>query len=366
MSKTYKDPPLDDHAGTAYPERFQSRFFIICLVLATLLLATVLKPLWSTIFWAVVSSITFLPLHKFILKRMHGRRNVSALLSTLLTVLCVIIPIIATFGVAANELLQYLDQFLQKEGSNGSNMGKQLIDTFPFIEKYLGKLGISTESIISQVNSSMETLGSKAASATIPLSTGVMLFLFHFALMCYLLFFLFRDGHEMLKNLLKNLPMKDDVCSPLVTKFNAVVQATMRGNFVVAAIQGAMGGILFAVLGIPSALLFGVLMTMAALVPLTGCALIWFPVALYQLYIGETVTGIVILAFGALAVSLIDNILRPILVGRDTKLPDYVVLFTTFGGLTFYGAEGFVLGPLFAALVIVFWEVFAEHYLPSR
>jgi len=134
---------------------------------------------------------------------------------------------------------------------------------------------------------------------------------------------------------------------------------------VVALIQGMLGGAIFAVLGIPGALLWGVLMVLLSLLPAVGAGLVWAPVALYFMMSGEVTKAVVLTAFGVLVIGLVDNLLRPILVGKDTRMPDYLVLISTLGGLALFGLNGFVIGPLIAALFISTWSIFSGETRPA-
>src|SRR5690606_21116170 len=133
---------------------------------------------------------------------------------------------------------------------------------------------------------------------------------------------------------------------------------------VVAAVQGALGGLIYWILGMPAALLWGVAMAVLSLIPAVGAGLIWAPVAVYLFATGEAVSAVVLVLYGVLVIGLADNILRPILVGRDTRMPDWLVLLSTLGGLVLFGINGFVIGPLIAALFIVFWQIFCRDFQP--
>lgn len=148
-------------------------------------------------------------------------------------------------------------------------------------------------------------------------------------------------------------------------KFSEVTRATVKGNLIVAVAQGSLGGLIFWILDIPGPVLWGVVMTVLSMIPVVGAGLIWAPVAIYLFAIGEWVDGAILAGFGAFVIGLVDNILRPILVGRDTKLPDYVVLLSTLGGFSLFGINGFVIGPLIAALFLTFWEIFILEFNPG-
>jgi predicted PurR-regulated permease PerM len=183
-------------------------------------------------------------------------------------------------------------------------------------------------------------------------STGIML---------YVLFFLFRDGRAIGRSIRASMPLSEEYNNQLIAKFAAVVRATVKGNIVIAVIQGAIGGVAFWALGIKGALLWGTLMTFLSLLPAVGSALVWVPAAAYLILVGQPWKGLILVLIGVLVIGLIDNLLRPILVGKDTRLPDYVVLVSTLGGISIFGINGFVIGPLIAALFIAAWTLFRDE-----
>ena len=133
----------------------------------------------------------------------------------------------------------------------------------------------------------------------------------------------------------------------------------MKGNLVVAILQGSLGGLIFWLLGIQAPLLWAAVMTVLSLLPAVGAAVVWVPVAIYLFATGEVWRGVVLMLYGALIISLVDNLVRPILVGKDTKMPDYLVLISTLGGIAVFGINGFLLGPIVAAMFIAVWDIFA-------
>jgi len=218
-----------------------------------------------------------------------------------------------------------------------------------------GDLDSMRERLASGALEGSQFLATKAFS----FGQGTFQFLISFFVMLYLLFFLIRDGRDLVARIRKAIPLSDAQKRRLFSKFTRVVRATVKGNLVVAITQGALGGIIFAILGISGALLWGVLMAFLSLLPAVGAGLIWTPVAIYFLMTGATWQGIVLTLYGILVIGLVDNILRPILVGKDTKMPDYIVLISTLGGLALFGLNGFVIGPLIAALFMSTWGLFS-------
>jgi predicted PurR-regulated permease PerM len=147
----------------------------------------------------------------------------------------------------------------------------------------------------------------------------------------------------------------------LFALFAEVTRATIKGSIVIAVLQGTIGGITLWAIGIHGAMLWGVLMAFTSLIPAVGSALLWIPIALYLTAIGQTTSAFILVGVGVGIIGLLDNILRPILVGRDTKLPDYLVLLSTLGGIGLCGINGLVIGPLVAALFIAFWGIFIRE-----
>jgi predicted PurR-regulated permease PerM len=178
--------------------------------------------------------------------------------------------------------------------------------------------------------------------------------------MLYLLFFLLRDGAGLAARIKGAVPLGRKVKQRLFGNFTTVIRATVKGNVLVALVQGALGGLAFWFLDVQAPVLWGVLMAFLSLLPAVGAAIVWVPVAVYFLVTGAIWQGVALTAFGVLAIGLVDNILRPILVGKDTKMPDYVVLLSTVGGMALFGLSGFVIGPVVAALFIAAWDLFAS------
>jgi predicted PurR-regulated permease PerM len=178
--------------------------------------------------------------------------------------------------------------------------------------------------------------------------------------MLYMVFFLLRDGGEIGRRVRRALPLDEAHKNLLLAKFTTVVRATVKGNIAVALVQGALGGFIFSVVGIQGVVLWGALMAFLSLLPAIGASIVWVPAALYFLATGELGKCAILVVFCVGVIGLVDNLLRPILVGKDTKMPDWVVLISTLGGMALFGINGFVIGPLVAALFMASWDIFAR------
>jgi predicted PurR-regulated permease PerM len=233
------------------------------------------------------------------------------------------------------------------------------------VEDLMDRLNIDLGKISQTLKDASVQASRYVGSQLVSFGQNAAQFLMAFAVMLYLTFFFLRDGKTLVRLLVRALPLGDDRERLLMQKTSEVVGATIRGNLVVAAVQGTIGGLTFWALGIHAPLLWGVLMIFASLIPSVGAALIWAPVSIYLLATGEIWQGIVLIGIGAGVIGLVDNILRPILVGRETNLPDWLVLVSTLGGISIFGLNGFVLGPLIAVLFINFWAIFMRDFDPD-
>jgi predicted PurR-regulated permease PerM len=185
-------------------------------------------------------------------------------------------------------------------------------------------------------------------------------FLLNVFVMLYLLFYLLRDGDTLLASIRRAIPLSPEHQQVLFSRFTATVRGTIKGDIVVGLVQGTLGGLIFWVLGMGTPVLWGAVMAVLSLLPAFGTALVWVPAGIYLLLTGSVWRGVVLLVFGALVISTIDNVLRPVLVSKDVKMPSYVVLVSTLGGIAVFGVNGFVIGPLLAALFLTAWEMYLQ------
>ncbi|MES2917255.1 MAG: AI-2E family transporter [Pseudomonadota bacterium] len=335
--------------------------FLLLLVLVTAAFAGVLLPFFNAVFWAMVLAIVFLPLQERLLRRLGPRRNLAALLTLAACVLVVILPLALVISLLAHEAaLAY--EAIQSGRVNIDDWLRQGIAALPdSLARLLSRHGYADLASLGDKLARLATQGSRFITGqAVAIGQNTVNFLTSLLLMLYLLFFLLRDGAGIALHIRKALPLQSTYKQRLLEKFTAVVRATIKGNFVVAGLQGALGGMIFAVLGIQGAALWGAVMAFLSLLPAIGAALVWGPAALVFLLTGEIGKGVTLILFGMGVIGLIDNLLRPLLVGKDTRMPDYVVLVSTLGGLALFGPTGFIIGPVIAALFISTWDLFAS------
>lgn len=343
-----------------FHNRLEQRTFLLMLALVSLAFIFLLKPFFSAIFWACIIGILFYPVHQRLLKR-WARPNLAALATLGICVLVGVIPAlfiaISFFQEGAN-----IYQSIQSGEINPAEYVERIRNGLPAVQQLMERLNIDIAAIKDQLSSAAIGISRMAAQNAVQIGQNTLRFFVSLGLMLYVAFFILRDGKQLIALLIRALPLGDEREHMLFRKFAEVTRATIKGNLVVAAIQGTLGGIIFAILGIPGALLWGVVMTLLSLIPVVGAGLIWVPVAIYLFAIGNWGEGLILTGFGAGVIGLVDNVLRPLLVGRDTKLPDYIVLLSTLGGFVVFGMNGFVIGPLIAALFVSVWQIFILEF----
>ncbi|HSB97705.1 MAG TPA: AI-2E family transporter [Spongiibacteraceae bacterium] len=338
--------------------------FLLSLIIVTLLFGWILQPFSGAILWAAVTAVLFYPLQRRWAPRFGERKNLLAFTVLSLSTIIVILPLLALVVTLAQEGANLYQKVQSGEIdlSNYLDLGSRLPAS---LQSIVDRFGIDLKGPRQMVKEASVQATHYFANQALSFGQNTAQFFVAFALMLYLTFFFLRDGAVLVRLLVRALPLGDAREILLLHKISEVVSATVRGNFVVALVQGTLGGLIFWILDIEAALLWGVTMVFASLIPSVGAALIWGPVAIYFLLTGAFWPGVILIGFGAGVIGLVDNLLRPILVGRSTRMPDYLVLVSTLGGISIFGLNGFVLGPLIAVLFISFWGLFIREFNPA-
>ena len=330
--------------------RIEDGVFLGFVLLVSIAFALVIEPFFA--------AILFAPMNRHLLSQMPGRRNSAAGLTLLVIVALVILPAII-LGVALVQEATLFYGRIQSGEINIAHVFAQFQARLPdWASALLARLGITNFATVRETLSQGAANSFRTVAAQL-LQIGQSAFSFFVALSVtlYLTFFLLRDGPALAVRLDRAAPLRSTHRRALMEQFVIVTRATIKGSLVVAIVQGLIGGLIFWTLGIPGPLLWGVLMGCFSLIPAVGTGLVWVPVALYLLATGAIVKGIILIACGLFVIGLVDNLLRPILVGRDTRIPDYVVLISTLGGIDMFGFNGIVIGPVIAALFIATWNI---------
>lgn len=335
--------------------------FLLLLVVITVLFFYLLKPFFAPVFWACAISLLFHPVQMRLMRRWGKRPSLTALLTLLICVVVVVIPVLLILMSFVKEGAALYTRIEAGEIDLQAYLDR-IQTALPFLQRVQDWLQIDMTALEQQATSGALAVSGFAARNAFLLGQSTFNFFLMLGLMLYMTFFLLRDGSRLVELIVRALPLGDERERLLFAKFAEVTRATVKGNLVVALVQGALGGIIFWILGIPGPLLWGVGMAVLSLIPAVGAALIWLPYSIYLFATGAFASGLILLIYGIAVIGLADNLLRPLLVGRDTKLPDWLVLLSTLGGLVMFGINGFVIGPLIAAVFIVFWQIFSRDY----
>ncbi|WP_379548366.1 AI-2E family transporter [Qipengyuania sp. DSG2-2] len=335
--------------------------FLLLLLLVTIALAMISWPFWGPILWAALAAIIFRPLYDWMLARMPRYPNRAAGAALLVILFAVLLPALwiasivvrqaATIYVAFRDgNVDVAEWFQTLIAALPNSIRTQLESTgwtdLPLVQERVQEVLTESAGLIAR---QAVAIGGSALTWVLALGVGL-----------YITYFLLRDGKVIGHAIARALPMNRRISERLSEKFLSIVRATIKGSIVVGMVQGALGGITFWIVGVPSAILFGVLMAVFSLLPAVGPAIVWGPAAIWLLATGAVWEGVVVIISGVAVIGMADNVLRPILVGRDTGIPDWLVLVTTLGGIASIGLSGIVLGPLVAGLFLAGWSMLSE------
>jgi len=342
-------------------QRIEYRTFLAFVILVTIAFGWVVSPYLGPILWAVVAAIVFEPLNRRLIDFMPRWPNLAALITLVIIILLIIVPAILIGMSLLDELLGLYGRIESRE-LDVAKMFADAQNSLPRgVTRALQRFGLTDiDQASRRFSDGIANVVRTLATGALNLGQSALGFVVGIGVMLYVAFFLLRDGRDLADQIRTKLPLVDEHKSALFEKFTTVIRATIKGSIVVAIMQGVIGGLIFWALGIHAALLGGVLMGFFSLLPAIGTGLVWVPVAIYLLVTGSIWQGLVLVFCGLFIIGMVDNLLRPILVGKDTRMPDYIVLISTLGGISILGINGFILGPVVAALFMAGWENFGQ------
>ena len=337
---------------------FERGGFLILLALLTLGIAWIAWPFASPLLWAALAAIMFQPLYQWFLERMGGKTNRAAFASLGVITVAVLLPALVIGSMVVEEAAGVVIAFQQGD-INVADWFAHVLAALPDnIRASLTSSGLGDlASVQARAQEFLTESAGLIARQAVAFGGGVFGFVLAFGLGLYALFFLLRDGQGIGAAIQRALPLNPQIAQDLADRFLAIVRATIKGSVVVGLVQGALGAITFWIVGMPSVMLLGVLMAIFSLLPALGPAIIWAPVAIYLLATGAIWQGVLVVISGVAVIGMADNVLRPVLVGRDTGIPDWIILVTTLGGIAAMGLAGIVIGPLVAGLFLAAWSI---------
>ncbi|MGW8282004.1 MAG: AI-2E family transporter, partial [Gemmatimonadota bacterium] len=305
------------------------------------------------------------PLYRKFVAWFGGRRALSATVTVTLLLIVVLVPLALFVGIVASQAVEVTSSvgpWIERQIQQPDQLDRWLWSNprLQWLQPYQAEL-------MTRVSELAGIAGTFLVNSVAAATRGTASFLLSLFVMLYATFFFLISGREVLAKLLYYVPLEPADENLMVEKFLSVTRATLKGSLVIGIVQGFLAGAAFAVAGIEGAAFWGTVMAVLSIVPAVGTSLVWIPAVIYLFIAGEPGTALALAAWCIVVVGTVDNFLRPVLVGRDTKMPDLLVLISTLGGLFYFGAVGFVVGPIVAALFIAVWEIYGRafaNYLP--
>ena len=346
-------------------ERFRRTFLLALVALISIAFLWMIRPFLTPLLLAAILAGLSFPLQKKLIALTGGRVGLAAGLTILLLLFLVVGPMLGFLGIVASQagdVTSAITPWLQKQlaASKAGDLGAQLpLPEFlaPYQTQIYSKLGELT-SLVGQF------LFSTVTAAT----RGTATFLFALFVMLYAMFFFLRDGESLLKQILYYIPLRTQDELRMVEKFVSITRATLKGSLVIGVLQGALAGFAFAVSGVPAAAFWGTVMAVLSTIPGLGAALVWIPAAGWLYVSGHAGAAAGLVVWCVTVVGMVDNLVRPRVVGRDTQMSDLMIMLSTLGGLLLFGATGLLVGPILAGLFVTVWEIYGEafaSYLPE-
>lgn len=345
----------------------EDKAFLFLIVAVSLAFLWIVWPFYGALLWGTITAILFAPVFRRLTKAMGQRRNLAAATTVIIILIIVILPL-TLVGMSLVQEVSGVYRRVQSGELDLVRLFQQILDALPASATHLlDRFGVVNLEVMQERLSTSLMKGSEFfAGQAFSIGQGTFDFIANLFVMLYLLFFLLRDEAELFARIKRAIPLRAEQQQGLLLKFTVVIRATVKGDLLVALLQGTLGGLIFWILGIDAPLLWAVVMAFVALLPVVGAGLVWGPVAIYFLATGAVWQGLGLIAYGTLVIGLVDNFLRPILVGKDTKMPNYVVLISTLGGIATFGLNGLVIGPVIAAMFIAAWDIFSASRLKAH
>jgi len=334
-------------------------FGILVITLSTIGIMIVLSPFWQATFWAIVLGVLFWPQREKWAALLGGRSTAASSLIVLFILLFVLVPTFLIVGLIADGALVFIEK-VQSGGIQPIEAFSSLQARFPKLENFLLRVGVDLESARGVLSNGFLASGKFVLSNMIAISQSASAFAFHVFILLYLVFALLQHGDKIYSAVFDAIPLTRHQKTDFFLAFAEMAAATIKGMIAVGLVQGLLGAFIFWLVGIDDPAFWGAVMGLMSIIPPFGAGFIWGPAGVFLALNGSPTQGLILLVFGVGVISMSDNIVRPIIVGRASCVPGYLVLVTTLGGLGVFGLTGLVLGPVVAALFLTSWQLLAE------
>ena len=342
------------------PDRFRKAFLLLlCVVISALFFKMISGFINSLLLAAILAGLSN-PLYRQILKLFKGHRAVASAVTMLIVVFVVLLPASAFLTILVGEAISMTGQvvpWVEQQVREPSEIDRW-VQGLPYLEQ----LQPFQDQIIAKLGQLASNVGTFLINSLAATTRGTAIFFFHLFVMLYAMFFFLMDGPKILDKILYYMPLSAEDEQRMVERFVSVTRATIKGTLVIGIVQGGLAGIAFAVVGIDGAVFWGTIMAILSIIPGIGTALVWVPAVVYLVATGHMGAAIGLFIWCAAVVGTVDNVLRPWLVGKDTKMPDLLILLGTLGGLLVFGATGIIIGPIIAALFVTVWDIYGTAF----
>lgn len=353
---------------TADREKFRRLTLLLMVAVISIVFVFMIRGYLKAMFLAAVFSAMATPINRWICDKIGGRKALASILTLVVLLLLVILPMSGFIGIVAAQAVDLAENvvpWVQEKIKDPSSLHFTLPSWVPFQER----LQPYTHQIAGKLGEAAGSIGRFLFNSVSAGTRGTASFFLNLFIMLYAMFFFLMRGSDMRGAFLSYLPLSEQDKQLLVNKGISVARATIKGTLVIGIVQGLLAGTAFAVVGIKGAAFWATIMAVLSIIPAVGTALVWVPAVIYLLMTGQTAAGIGLLVWCAAVVGSIDNLLRPRLVGGDTEMPDLLILLSTLGGLSMFGAVGLIIGPVIAGLFMTVWEIYGTTFkelLPAK
>lgn len=341
-------------------DRLRKIFLVVLVLFISAVFVAMVRRFIMILLLGAIFSAMARPVYRALLHLYRGRKNLASLTTLFLLVLVIILPTVFLGIIVVSEAIQVSDRVRPwVEGiiqdPRGLTALTERIPGWRFVAPY-------EDQILTRLGGAVETLGLFIVNHLTSLTKFTFNFLLSLFILLYAMFFFLMDGPALLAKILYYLPLPEEDEERMISRFVSVTRATLKGTLIIGAIQGAMGGIGFAVAGITSPVFWATMMAVFSLIPGAGTGVIWVPACIILLISGKTLTAIILGVYMAGIVGTIDNFLRPRLVGRDTQMHELFILLGTLGGIFLFGVLGVIIGPIVAALFVTVWDLYGTAF----
>ncbi|WP_372678996.1 AI-2E family transporter [Desulfosarcina sp.] len=341
-------------------DRVNQFVVVLLVVFISAVFLSMIRSFLMAIFLAGIFSALSLPIYQWLEKTLKGRRSLASILTLLLIMIVVVLPLGVLTGVVTGQAIKVSQTAVPWVKTQLSQPGalSEFLETIP----YYDKIAPHSELILRKAGELFGSISQFLVNNLSSAAMGAVNLLFMLFVWLYTMYFFLMDGDKLLEKILYYLPLQDHDEQQMLDRFTSVTRATLKGTAVIGILQGGLAGLAFWTVGVPSAAFWGVIMVVLSIIPSVGTALVWVPVALILGFGGAVGKAIGLFVFCGLVVGSLDNLLRPILVGKDTQMHELMIFFGTMGGIFMFGMVGVIIGPIIAALFVTVWEIYGQAF----